>query len=149
GLLYGMQAFGLSRDTGMSRAEAQAFIDTYWSRLPNVRRFFDETLKFGQQHGYVKTINNRRRQIPNLTSTNGAHRLAAERMAINMPVQGSAADIIKIAMIRLHGRLKESKLRAKMLLQVHDELVLEVDRPDLMDVAALVKETMEEAADLT
>jgi DNA polymerase-1 len=149
GLLYGMQAYGLSRDTGLPRAEAQKFIDQYWSRLPNVKRFFDETIKFGVTHGYVQTLNGRRRQLPDLQSSNGLRRLGAERMAINMPVQGTAADIMKIAMLRLFERLQEEKLRARMLLQVHDELVLEVDRPDLTAAAELVKQTMESAAELS
>jgi DNA polymerase-1 len=149
GLLYGMQAYGLSRDTGLPRAEAQRFIDQYWSRLPNVRRFFEETLKFGVTHGYVETLNGRRRQIPDLQSSNGMRRLGAERMAINMPVQGTAADIMKIAMLRLHDRLRDNDVQAQLLLQVHDELVLEVDRPDLEKAARIVRETMEGAADLS
>jgi DNA polymerase-1 len=149
GLLYGMQAYGLSRDTGLSRAEAQKFIDQYWARLPNVKRYFDETLRMGATRGYVETLNGRRRLLPDLQASNGARRAAAERMAINMPVQGTAADIMKLAMIRLAERLDESDLRARLLLQVHDELVLEVDRPDLEATARLVVETMENAYDLT
>jgi DNA polymerase-1 len=149
GLLYGMQAYGLSRDTGLSRAEAQKFIDQYWARLPNVKRYFDETLRFGSSHGYVQTLNGRRRLIPDLQSSNGARRAAAERMAINMPLQGTAADIVKMAMIRLGHRLQETQLRARLLLQVHDELVLEVDRPDLEPTARLVADTMENVYDLT
>ncbi len=149
GLLYGMQAYGLSRDTGLPRAEAQRFIDQYWARLPNVKRYFDETLRFGATHGYVETLLGRRRLIPDLQSSNASRRSAAERMAINMPVQGTAADIMKIAMIRLHHRLQETKLRARMLLQVHDELVLELDRRDLLPTARLVVDTMEHAYDLT
>ncbi|MCC6790417.1 MAG: DNA polymerase I, partial [Thermomicrobiales bacterium] len=149
GLLYGMQAFGLSRDTGLPRAEAQKFIDQYWSRLPNVKRFFEETISFGVAHGFVETLNGRRRQLPDLQSSNGMRRQAAERMAINMPVQGTAADIMKIAMLRLYDRLKTEELRARMLLQVHDELVLEVHREDVEATAAIVKETMEGAATLS
>lgn len=149
GLLYGMQAYGLSRDTGLSRADAQRFIDQYWARLPNVKRYFDETLRFGATHGYVQSLSGRRRLIPDLQSSNGARRAAAERMAINMPLQGTAADIVKLAMIRLHRRLKDTRLRARLLLQVHDELVLEVDRPDLEATARLVVDTMENAYDLT
>jgi len=149
GLLYGMQSYGLSRDTGLSRADAQRFIDQYWARLPNVKRFFDETLRFGAVHGYVQTLDGRRRLIPDLQSSNGARRAAAERMAINMPVQGTAADIMKIAMIRVSDRLREQGLRARLLLQVHDELVLEVAEPDLAATARLVCETLEGAYDLT
>jgi len=149
GLLYGMQAYGLSRDTGLSRADAQKFIDLYWSRLPSVKRYFDETLSFGATHGYVQTLSGRRRLTPDLLSSNGARKAAGERAAINMPLQGTAADIMKIAMIRLAQRLAESKLRARLILQVHDELVLEVDRPDLQATAKLVVDTMENAYDLT
>jgi DNA polymerase-1 len=143
-----MQAFGLSRDTGLSRADSQKFIDMYWSRLPAVRRLFDETLRFGQRHGYVQTMYGRRRHIPELNAPIVARRMAAERMAINMPVQGTAADIMKIAMIRLAARLRDSGRKAHLLLQVHDELVLEVDRSDVRPVAALVRETMADAAEL-
>jgi DNA polymerase-1 len=149
GLLYGMQAYGLSRDTGLPRADAQKFIDQYWSRLPSVKQYFEETLKFGTTHGYVESLSGRRRLIPDLQSSNGARKAAAERMAINMPLQGTAADIMKVAMIRVADRLAASKLRARLILQVHDELVLEVDRPDLEATAQLVSETMQNAYDLT
>ena len=148
GVLYGMQAYGLSRDSGMSRADAQAFIDQYWARLPQVKRLFEEILRFGITHGYVKTEFGRRRATPNLQSPNGQTRMTAERVAMNMPLQGTAADIMKIAMIQVADRLSVSKLRARLLLQVHDELVLEVDRPELDAVCDLVKSTMEAAADL-
>jgi DNA polymerase-1 len=145
GLLYGMQAYGLSRDTGLSRAESQQFIDQYWSRLPQVRTYFDQTLEFGATHGYVKSPSGRRRIIPDLLSSNGARRAAAERMAINMPLQGAAADIMKIAMINVHRRLREEKRKARLLLQVHDELVLEVSQSDLEPTARLVVDTMQNA----
>jgi DNA polymerase I len=148
GILYGMQAFGLSRDTGLPRAEAQKFIDEYWARLPRVRTYFDEVLRFGAAHGYVRSESGRRRFLPDLTSSNGQRRLAAERMAMNMPIQGGAADIMKIAMNHMSSALKESDLKAKVLLQVHDELVLEVDRSHLEPAAALVRKTMQEAVTL-
>jgi DNA polymerase I len=148
GLLYGMQAFGLSRDTDLSRAEAQEFIQQYWSRLPLVRQYLDGTLAFGVQHGYVRTLSGRRRMAPDLTSSNPARRQAAERMAINMPVQGTAADIMKMAMIRLDERLRDKQLRARMILQVHDELVLEIDRSETIAVATAVRDAMEGAFQL-
>ncbi len=148
GLLYGMQAYGLSRDTGLSRAEAQKFIDLYWSRLPKVKEYFDQTLRFGASHGYVQAPSGRRRILPDLVSPNGQRRAAAERMAVNMPLQGAAADIMKIAMIRLHEKLAKEKLTAKILLQVHDELVLEVSKEELEKTAQVVVETMESAAEL-
>jgi DNA polymerase-1 len=148
GLIYGMQAHGLSRDSGLSLQEAQQFINQYWANLPGVKRFFDATLAFGAKHGYVESMSGRRRIIGDLTSANYARRAASERMAINMPVQGSAADIMKIAMIRLDDELARSGLRARLLLQVHDELVLEVDRPDLAATAELVRAIMENAVEL-
>jgi len=148
GLIYGMQAHGLSRDSGLSLQQAQQFINQYWANLPGVKRFFDETLGFGAKHGYVESMSGRRRIIGDLTSANYARRAASERMAINMPVQGSAADIMKIAMIRLDDELARSGLRARLLLQVHDELVLEVDRPDLAASAELVRSIMENAVEL-
>lgn len=148
GVMYGMQAFGLSRDTGLSRAESQTFINDYWARLPKVKAFFDQVLAFGLDHGYVMTERGRRRYLPQLLSSNGVHRMSGERMAINMPVQGSAADIMKIAMIRLASGLQASSLPARMILQVHDELVLEVNHPETEAVAQLVRNMMEGAASL-
>ena len=150
GVLYGMQAFGLSRDTGLPRAEAQAFIDQYWARLPRVKAFFDETLAAGTRCGYVEAPSGRRRATPDLTSPNGQRRMAAERMAINMPLQGGAADIMKLAMIRVDAALRERpRLRSKLLLQVHDELVLEVAPGERAALEALVREQMGGAAALT
>ena len=148
GVLYGMQAFGLSRDSGLPRAEAQQFIDDYWARLPKVREYFDETLRFGATHGYVVSEMGRRRYLPDLTSSNGMRRMAAERQATNAPLQGGAADIMKLAMIALDRELRQTTLRARILLQVHDELVLELDRRDLAPTAALVRETMQHVVEL-
>jgi len=149
GLLYGMQAYGLSRDTGLSRAEANQFIQDYWARLPRVRQYLDGTLAFGVQNGYVQTLSGRRRLIPDLTSSNPARRAGAERMAINMPVQGTAADIMKIAMIRTAKRLSAENLSARIILQVHDELVLEVDQSHIAPAAIVVRESMEHAFELS
>lgn len=149
GLLYGMQAFGLSRDTGLSRADSQQFIQEYWARLPRVRQYLDQTISFGVQHGYVQTVNGRRRLLPDLTSSNPARRGAAERMAINMPVQGTAADIMKIAMIESHRRLQQAELPARIILQVHDELVVELDRSALEATATILRESMESAMTLS
>jgi DNA polymerase I len=149
GVIYGMQAHGLSRDSGLSMAEAQAFINQYWANLPRVKRLFDETLGFGVKHGYVQSQYGRRRILGDLTSANYQRRAAAERMAINMPIQGTAADIMKMAMIDLDRALARSGLRAKLLLQVHDELVLEVDRPDIPAVAVMLRETMAGAVQLS
>jgi DNA polymerase-1 len=148
GILYGMQAFGLSRDTGMARDEAQKFIDSYWERLPRVRQFFDELIEFGRENGYVQTLSGRRRYIPDLNSRNGMQRQAAQRMAMNMPIQGTQADIIKRAMIDLDAALTERNLPGCPLLQVHDELVLEVDERSAGDIATVLHDTMRDAGQL-
>jgi DNA polymerase-1 len=148
GILYGMQAFGLSRDTGMSRSDAQEFINGYWERLPKVKKFFDETIEFGVVNGYVETLSGRRRYLPELTASNQARRMGAQRVAMNMPIQGTQADIIKIAMIQLQDELVKRELPARMLLQVHDELVLEIDSRQRDVVAELLKSTMENAYSL-
>jgi DNA polymerase I len=149
GLLYGMQAFGLSRDTGLSRAESQDFINEYWARLPKVRAFLDETLTFGAVNGYVQTLRGRRRLTPDLNSSNPARRAAAVRMATNMPLQGTAADIMKAAMIEVDKRLTDRGIAAALILQVHDELVLEVSRPALEETIKTVTEAMESAYTLS
>ena len=133
----------------MTRQEAQRFIDQYWENLPLVKSYFESTLGFGIKHGYVESVYGRRRILGDLTSANYARRAQSERMAINMPLQGSAADIMKIAMIRLDEELTRSGLRARLILQVHDELVLEVDRPDVAAAAELLTRTMENAAALS
>ncbi len=145
GILYGMQAFGLSRDTGMAREEAQKFIDGYWERLPRVRQFFDELIAFGREHGYVQTLSGRRRYIPDLNSRNGMQRQAAQRVAMNMPIQGTQADIIKRAMIDLDAALAERGLPGCPVLQVHDELVLEVDEQRVEEIATVLRDTMRDA----
>ena len=145
GIIYGMQAYGLSRDTGMSRADAQEFITAYWARLPKVKELFDTILADGARNGYVETLSGRRRYLPELTSSNGARRQAAQRMAMNMPIQGTQADIIKLAMIQLDALLNSDALPARMVLQVHDELVLEVSLDAVEPVARIVKKTMEQA----
>ena len=145
GIIYGMQAFGLSRDTGMEREDATRFIESYWERLPRVRTFFDELLEFGREHGYVQTLSGRRRYIPELNSRNGMQRQSAQRVAMNMPIQGTQADIIKIAMIQLDEVLGQRGLPGRQVLQVHDELVLEIDEQRLPEIATVVQRTMEDA----
>jgi DNA polymerase-1 len=149
GVLYGMGSYGLARDSGLSPAEAGKFIELYWSRYPAVRAFMDRTLEEGRELGYVSTLLGRRRYMPELRSRNGGIRQQAERMAINAPVQGTAADIIKIAMNRLDAELKARGLKSKMLLQVHDELLFEVPASELQEMGTLVCETMEGAMELT
>ncbi len=149
GVLYGMGSYGLARDSGLSPAEASKFIELYWSRYPAVRAFMDRTLEEGRERGYVSTLLGRRRYMPELRSRNGGIRQQAERMAINAPVQGTAADIIKIAMNRLDARMHQRNLASKMLLQVHDELLFEVPSSELRVMGDLVCDTMEGAMELT
>ena len=149
GVLYGMGSYGLARDTGLSPAEASKFIELYWSRYPMVRALMDRTLEEGREKGYVSTLLGRRRYSPELRSRNGGIRQQAERMAINAPVQGTAADIIKIAMNRLHDEMKARGMKSKMLLQVHDELMFEVPTSELEELQELVCETMEGAMTLS
>ncbi|MDO8674295.1 MAG: DNA polymerase I, partial [Dehalococcoidia bacterium] len=145
GVIYGMSDYGLSQGTDLSRSEAGQFIEAYFQRYIKVKEYLEDTKKQARRLGYVQTLLNRRRYIPEINSPNAQIRQAAERMAINMPVQGTAADIIKIAMVRLYEKLRALGLRSKMLLQVHDELVLEMPADEVAVVAALVRETMEAA----
>ncbi len=148
GIMYGMQAFGLSRDTGMSRADAQQFIDRYMARLPGVRAFLERTKEIAARQGYVESMFGRRRYLPDITSSNFNVRLGAERMAINMPLQGTAADIMKLAMIQVHQALKERNMRGRMLLQVHDELLFELPKSDVEALGSMAKEIMENIVEL-
>lgn len=143
GIVYGISSFGLARDTGFTRQEAQSYIDAYFERYPAVARYMKERVDAAKENGWAETISGRRRWIPELTSRNWARRSFAERAAMNTPIQGSAADIIKRAMVRVHQRLKQDDLRAVMLLQVHDELVFEVHKDDVEHVGKAVKEEME------
>lgn len=148
GVLYGMGAFSLAKDLGISRAEAQKFIDQYFERYPAVLQYLEDKKAEAREHHYVTTILGRRCAIPEISSKNGAVRSYAERNAINYPIQGSAADIIKVAMINIDRVLTERKLETRMLLQVHDELVFEVPQGELEQVRALVQQEMEHAVDL-
>ncbi|HEU5287522.1 MAG TPA: DNA polymerase I, partial [Candidatus Limnocylindria bacterium] len=145
GIVYGMSDFGLAWRMKMARDEAQRFIDEYFKRYALVRRYVIETKAFCMERGYVETLLGRRRYIADMTSPNSAIRGAAERMAINMPIQGTAADIMKIAMRRVYDRLAASKLRARVLLQVHDELVAEVPKGEVDEVASILCEEMSNA----
>jgi DNA polymerase-1 len=147
--IYGQGPHALSRQLKISHAEAKEFIETYFVRFAKVREFLDSTVEYARTHGYVETIFKRRRYIPELRDRNFSIRAFGERAAANSPIQGSAADLIKIAMIRIRDRLLAERLNARMLLQVHDELVLEVPREELETVSALVKDEMEHAAELS
>jgi DNA polymerase-1 len=149
GLLYGISPYGLTRSTDMTLAEAQEFVDRYFERFPGVRKFIDRTREQAAELGYTETILGRRRYFPQLAK-NGKPappqvRARAEREAINSPIQGSAADIIKLAMIELPQALIDAGLSARMLLQVHDELVLECPQKELKKTAKLVRQVMQDA----
>ena len=148
GIAYGQGAFGLSQNLGIPRAEAKAIIDDYFAQFPGVRGYMDEMIGFCRTHGYVKTLMDRRRYLPDITSANNTVRAQAERVAINAPMQGSAADIIKVAMVRLSARMKQERMKSKLLLQVHDELVFDAHNDEAVDLKAMVKELMEGAIHL-
>jgi DNA polymerase-1 len=147
--IYGIGPFALSRQLKITNAEARSFIDTYFERFEGVKRYLETRVDFAKQHGYVETLFKRRRYVPELKERNFNIRAFGERVAQNAPIQGSAADLIKVAMIRIHRLLAERRLGARMLLQVHDELVFEVPGPELDEVTALVKREMEGAAELS
>jgi DNA polymerase-1 len=147
-VLYGMSDYGLSQELGMSVQEARAFIENYFRQLPGVRRYIDRTLDFARQHGFVTTLYGRRRYVPEINHANRNVRQAAERAAINSPLQGTAADIIKLAMIELDGRLRREGWKAKMVLQVHDELVFDAPPEEMPALANLVRECMSGVASL-
>ncbi|WP_228852659.1 DNA polymerase I [Aegicerativicinus sediminis] len=149
GIIYGVSAFGLSNQTDLSRSESKDLIDTYYATYPKLRAFINQQIDFARDHGYVQTVLGRRRYLKDINSRNAVVRGAAERNAVNAPIQGSAADIIKIAMINIHKKLKSEKYRTKMLLQVHDELVFDVYKPELEQVSKMIKTEMENAYTLT
>ncbi|MFY0644010.1 MAG: DNA polymerase I [Bacteroidia bacterium] len=148
GLIYGQGAFGLAQNLGISRNEAKELIDAYFQQFPGIKNYMDETINFCRENGYVKTLMGRRRYIPDINSNNRTVVGFAERNAINAPIQGSAADMIKVAMIKIHEYLKNSNLKSKMILQVHDELLFDVPKSELDELIPLVKEMMESAMPL-
>ena len=148
GIIYGMSDFGLAQDLHISRKEAKEYINKYFAKCQGVKAFIDKVVTEAHDNGYVVTKFGRRRDLPEIRSTNFQRRSLAERMAMNTPIQGTAADIIKLAMIRTYKALQESGLKSRMLLQVHDELVLEVPQEELPQVKDLLKQAMEQAAEL-
>ena len=149
GVIYGMSAFRLANELNISRTEAQKFIDAYFNTYSGVRQFIEDTIKKTERDGYVTTISGRRRYVPTINSNNKTEKSAAERIAVNTPIQGSAADIVKTAMINLDKRLTTEKSPARLLLQVHDELILECPRDSADITAQLAKTEMEQAANLS
>ena len=145
GIIYGVSAFGLSNQTDLSRGEAKELIDTYYSTYPKLRNYMSELVDFARDNGYVQTVLGRRRYLKDINGSNAIVRGGAERNAVNAPIQGSAADIIKIAMINIHEKLEKGGYKTKMLLQVHDELVFDVYKPELSEMKTLIKTEMENA----
>ncbi|MYL50334.1 DNA polymerase I [Halobacillus litoralis] len=148
GIVYGISDYGLSQSLGITRKEAQAFIDKYFESYPGVKSYMDETVREAKETGYVSTFMNRRRYLPDIKSRNFNKRSFAERTAMNTPIQGSAADIIKKAMIDLEERLQEEKMQAKVLLQVHDELIIEAPKEEVKQLEEIVSSVMENTVDL-
>ena len=145
GIIYGVSAFGLSNQTDLTRAEAKELIETYYKTYPKLRNYMSEQVDFARDNGYVQTVLGRRRYLKDINGNNAIVRGAAERNAVNAPIQGSAADIIKIAMINIHNKLSSGNYKTKMLLQVHDELVFDCYKPELEEMKTLIKNEMENA----
>ena len=148
GIIYGVSAFGLSNQTDLSRSESQELINAYYDTYPELRRYIQQQIDFAREYGYVQTVLGRRRYLKDINSRNAVVRGAAERNAVNAPIQGSAADIIKIAMINIYRKLKEKNMQTKMLLQVHDELVFDVPKAELEEAKSLIRHEMENAFQL-
>lgn len=149
GIVYGISDYGLSQNLNITRKEAKEYIDTYFERFPGVKQFIDEIIRQAKEQGYVETLFHRRRYLPDINSRNFNLRSFAERTAMNTPIQGSAADILKMAMIEMNRRIKEEKLQATMLLQVHDEVIFEVPEEEIERLEKLVNEVMENTVQLS
>ena len=148
GIVYGISAFGLSEDLSISRKEAVEYINKYFETYPGVKTFLDGLVTQGKEQGYVTTLYGRRRPIPELKSANFMQRQFGERVAMNSPIQGTAADVMKIAMIRVDRELKKRNMKSRIVLQIHDELLVETERSEVEAVKALLEEQMKGAADL-
>ena len=148
GIAYGMSAFGLAQRLGIARKEAAEIIDHYFAQFPGIRKYMSDTIESARQHGYVETITGRRRYLRDIRSSNATVRNAAERLAINTPIQGTAADMIKLAMIQIQRELAARKLKTRMILQVHDELLFDLYKPEEAEVRAVVEERMKTAIPL-
>ncbi len=143
GIVYGISDFTLAKNISVSRKEAREFIDRYFERYPGVKRYMDESVRKGHENGYVETLMGRRRYLPELNSTNFNVRSFGERCAMNSPIQGTAADIIKLAMIAVDEKIRAEKLKSKLILQVHDELIIEAPEEEVEYVRALLRNCME------
>ena len=149
GIVYGISAFGLSQDLNITRKEANEYIERYFATYPGIKTYLDGNVAFAKEHGYVKTLYGRIRPIPELSSSNFMQRSFGERAAMNSSIQGTAADIIKIAMIRVSRRLRGEQLSSRLILQIHDELLIETKEEETEEVYRILKEEMMGAADLS
>lgn len=149
GIVYGISDFSLAKDLKISKKEAKEYMDTYFERYPKVKKYMEDTISFGRDKGYVETIVKRRRYIPEINSSNKIVKSLGDRLAMNTPIQGSAADIIKLAMIHVQDRLEKEKLKSTLILQVHDELILNVYKDELEEIKNIVKTEMEEVMTLS
>jgi len=148
GIIYGISAFGLSERLGIPRKEAAEIINNYFEQYPGVKAYMDQSIQFAREHGYVETILGRRRYLPDINSANSVVRGYAERNAINAPIQGSSADMIKVAMINVFNEMRTHNMRSKMILQVHDELVFDAHRDEVEQLKQIVREKMTHAIEL-
>ena len=148
GIIYGVSAFGLSQQTDLNRIESKEMIDTYYKNYPKLKEYMSSQIQFARENGFVSTLLNRKRYLKDINSQNAVVRGAAERTAINAPIQGSAADIIKLAMIRIDKKIYEQNLQSRMILQVHDELVFDVPKEEKVVLTKIVKTEMENALEL-
>lgn len=149
GIVYGISSFGLSQDLSISRKEAAQYIEDYFHTYPGIKAFLDKSVENAKKDGYVTTLFGRRRPVPELSSSNFMQRSFGERVAMNSPIQGTAADIMKIAMIGVEKRLSEEQMKSRLVLQVHDELLVEAWEPELDRVREILREEMEQAANLS
>jgi DNA polymerase-1 len=148
GIIYGQGAFGLADNLGISRAEAKQIIDNYKKQFANIQRYMDDTINFAREYGFVQTLMGRKRWLKDINSANFTVRGFAERNAINSPIQGSAADMIKLAMVKIHQEFRKRKFRSRMLLQVHDELVFDAIKEEVEDLKPVIIECMQIALPL-
>jgi len=148
GIIYGISAFGLSQRINIPRKEAQEIIDNYFEKYPGIKKYMDNSIQFARDHGYVETIMKRRRYLKDINGRNAVVRGFAERNAINAPIQGSAADIIKVAMINIQEEFEKQQFKSKLLLQVHDELVFDAHKDELETISEIIKNKMEHAVKL-
>ena len=148
GIIYGQGAFGLADNLGIARSEAKEIIDNYKKQFPGIQKYMDDTINFAREHGYVQTLMGRKRWLRDINSSNFTVRGFAERNAINSPIQGTAADMIKLAMIKVHASYEKEGFKSRMILQVHDELVFDATKDEVKELKPLIVECMQAAMPL-